>query len=49
MKTLMQKLEDIFVAVTFAEAGELDTARQMMAETDDTLEHENLEQTCEAA
>lgn len=29
---LFKKLENIFVAITFAEAGEADTARQIMKE-----------------
>ena len=32
MKGLMKKLEDIFVAATFAEAGEYDTARDVLRE-----------------
>ncbi len=30
MRKLMKKLEDIMIAVTFAEAGEYDTAKKMM-------------------
>ena len=30
MKRLMHRLEDIMVAVTFAEAGEFDTAEKLM-------------------
>jgi hypothetical protein len=30
MKRLMKKLEDMMVAVTFAEAGEYDTANEIM-------------------
>ena len=32
MKTLLKKLETIYAAVAFAEAGEFDTARDMMKE-----------------
>jgi len=32
MKRLMKKLEDIMVAITFAEAGEYDTAMEVMGE-----------------
>ncbi|BCB95696.1 hypothetical protein JZK55_06180 [Dissulfurispira thermophila] len=32
MKGLMEKLETIFSAVTFAEVGEYETARQMLNE-----------------
>jgi hypothetical protein len=32
MKRLLQKFEDIMVAVTFAEAGEYEIARKMSAE-----------------
>jgi hypothetical protein len=32
MKRLMQKLDRIFVAATFAEAGEYDTARDILRE-----------------
>lgn len=30
MKSFTKKLEKMFTAITFAEAGELDTARQIM-------------------
>jgi hypothetical protein len=32
MKGLMKKLENMFVAATFAEAGEFDTARDILIE-----------------
>ena len=34
MRRLLQKFEDIMVAVTFAEAGEYDMARKMSVETE---------------
>lgn len=30
MERVMQKLENMFVAIAFAEAGEFDTAREML-------------------
>jgi len=32
MKKLLKKLEDIYAAVAFAEAGEFETAREIMRE-----------------
>lgn len=32
MKRFIKKMEDLFVAVTFAEAGDADTARQILRE-----------------
>jgi heme exporter protein D len=32
MKKIMKKLEDIYAAVAFAEAGEVDTARDILRE-----------------
>ena len=32
MKTFLKKLENIFAAVAFAEAGEFDTAKEMIKE-----------------
>ena len=32
MKGLMKRLENMFVAATFAEAGEFETAREMLRE-----------------
>jgi len=34
MKYLMTKLEKLFAAVSFAEAGEFDTAREILREED---------------
>ena len=39
MKRLLKRIEDIMVAVTFAEAGEYDEARNILCESaDETLE-----------
>ncbi len=44
MKRLMKKFEDIMVAITFAEAGEFDTANELMnkgnAENEDKVSQE---------
>ncbi|MFN3481035.1 MAG: hypothetical protein ACK415_11730 [Thermodesulfovibrionales bacterium] len=32
MKRFLKKLEDLFVAITFAEAGDVETARQVLKE-----------------
>ncbi|MDA8079741.1 MAG: hypothetical protein M0Z79_12485 [Nitrospiraceae bacterium] len=36
MKRLMKRFENMMMAVTFAEAGEHDTARAIMKETEET-------------
>ncbi|MHB8841167.1 MAG: hypothetical protein ACYC56_05170 [Candidatus Aquicultor sp.] len=38
IKRFFSNFEDTMVAVTFAEAGELETARQIMAESESTAE-----------
>jgi hypothetical protein len=43
MKSLIKKIDDLLVAITFAEAGEYDTASKLLgqkpeAETDEVLE-----------
>ncbi len=38
MNRLMKKLEDIMVAITFAESGEYDIAKEMLGETKPTEE-----------
>ena len=42
MKKLIKKMGDMMVAITFAEAGELDTAKELMrdAESPDSGERE---------
>lgn len=50
MKTLMQKFDDIMVAITFAEAGEFDTAKKMMGMDDvPDSEEKTLDTAVEAA
>ncbi|MBI5189252.1 MAG: hypothetical protein HZA22_01060 [Nitrospirae bacterium] len=51
MKTIMQKIEDIFVAVTFAEAGELEEAKRLIraSEAADLAVEGEAEETLEAA
>lgn len=51
MKTIMQKIEDMLVAITFAEAGELEEARRLAAIADlpDYAGEESDEETLEAA
>lgn len=35
MKRFIKKMEDLFVAVTFAEAGDAETARQILREDEE--------------
>jgi hypothetical protein len=36
MKSLLKRIEELMVAITFAEVGELDTARRVLHETSKT-------------
>jgi len=51
MKTIMQKIEDMFVAITFAEAGEFEEAKRLLAIADlpDRTVEDEAEETLEAA
>ena len=42
MKKLIKKLEDIYAAVAFAEAGEFDTAREIMREEKRTQKRDRI-------
>lgn len=46
MKGLTKKLERIFLAITFAEEGEFDTARQMLMEEVETENSDVKSQKC---
>lgn len=49
MKKLFKKFEDIMVAVTFAEAGEYDSAQKFLNEEVRTIEEEPVEIAVETA
>jgi len=51
MKKLIKKIDDILVAITFAEAGEFETAKELMGERQSgvSVEDEPLEVNTEAA
>jgi hypothetical protein len=42
MKRLTKKLENLFTAVAFAEAGEFDTAREILREEDQTRKYDRI-------
>ena len=42
MNGLTKKIENMFLAVTFAEAGELDTAREFMREEDRQRQYDRI-------
>jgi len=46
MKTLLKKLEDIMVAITFAEAGEFDQANRELG--NDTVNNEDANESLHA-
>ena len=51
MKSLIKKIDDLLVAITFAEAGEYDTASKMLGTGQDSPEEaeEKLQPDLEAA
>jgi hypothetical protein len=49
MKRLLKKFEDIMVAVTFAEAGEYDEAKEILSQGTDEMQKEVPQQTAETA
>ena len=42
MKKFMEKLENVYAAAAFAEAGEFDTAREMMKDEDRPQKREQI-------
>lgn len=44
MRKLMKKIEEVYAAVAFAEAGEFDTAREIMREEKNVQKREHIAQ-----